>query len=54
MHQMQGRLYSRLQAECDEHIGRQLAALQAQTQLAPTAFLEQVGGGEQEGGWAGS
>jgi hypothetical protein len=42
MHQMQSRLYGRLQAECDAHIGQQLAALQAQAQLAPTAFLEQV------------
>jgi hypothetical protein len=42
MHQMQARLYARLQAECDAHIGQQLAALQAQTQLPPTAFLEQV------------
>eukprot|EP00879_Flechtneria_rotunda_P031663 GHRR01034612.1.p1 GENE.GHRR01034612.1~~GHRR01034612.1.p1 ORF type:complete len:688 (+),score=269.23 GHRR01034612.1:951-3014(+) len=41
-HNMQDRLYKRLQAECDMHISQQLAALQAQTQLAPAAFLEQV------------
>lgn len=41
-HQMQDRLYKKLQAECDAHIAQQLAALQAQTQLAPAAFLEHV------------
>lgn len=41
-HQMQDRLYKRLQAECDAHIAQQLAGLQSQTQLAPAAFLEQV------------
>ncbi|KAF6264244.1 Cullin-domain-containing protein [Scenedesmus sp. NREL 46B-D3] len=41
-HQMQDRLYKKLQAECDAHIAQQLAALQTQTQLAPAAFLEQV------------
>lgn len=48
MHQMQARLYARLQAECDAHIGTQLDALQGHTRLPPTAFLEQVWGG---GGW---
>lgn len=39
---MQDRLYNRLQAECDTHIGQQIASLQAQTQMAPAAFLERV------------
>jgi cullin-4 len=39
---MQDRLYKKLQAECDAHIAQQLSGLQAQTQLAPAAFLEQV------------
>eukprot|EP00775_Hariotina_reticulata_P012777 gene12777-12905_t len=41
-HQMQDRLYNRLQAECDEHIAAQLSSLQGQTQLSPSAFLEPV------------
>jgi cullin-4 len=41
-HQMQDRLYKKLQAECDAHIAQQLSGLQAQTELAPAAFLEQV------------
>ena len=41
-HQMQDSLYKKLQAECDAHIAQQLTALQAQTQLAPAAFLEHV------------
>eukprot|EP00878_Enallax_costatus_P001922 GHUV01002084.1.p1 GENE.GHUV01002084.1~~GHUV01002084.1.p1 ORF type:complete len:775 (+),score=225.89 GHUV01002084.1:456-2780(+) len=41
-HQMQDRLYNRLQAECDAHIGQQMSALQSQTQMAPSAFLERV------------
>lgn len=41
-HQMQDRLYNRLQAECDAHISQQIAALQAKTQMAPAAFLERV------------
>lgn len=53
MHQMQARLYARLQAECDAHIGTQLDALQGHTRLPPTAFLEQVCcvGGGVGGGW---
>lgn len=41
-HGMQERLYQRLAAECDAHIGSSLAALAGQTQLAPAAFLEAV------------
>lgn len=53
MHQMQARLYARLQAECDAHIGTQLDALQGHMRLPPTAFLEQVGVGVSVCVWGG-
>ncbi len=42
IHKMDSSLYSRLQAECDAHIAAQLAALRAQVQLDPVAFLDHV------------
>ncbi|KAF8068312.1 CUL4A [Scenedesmus sp. PABB004] len=41
-HAMQERVYARLAAQCDAHVGRQLAGLAAQVSLAPAAFLEAV------------
>jgi cullin-4 len=42
LHKMADRLYTRLQGECEAHIGGQLARLAAEQTMDPVLFLAKV------------